>query len=252
MKLWVKLVLTIVVLPGCVIALLDHLNRRAFFDLDRIEIVLVGVPDKSLHLKPLVDELDRALEAYRGKSLWTLDLEDISSKIGGLNWVESHAIARSWPSTLTLKIRPYEVKALFVSRADRLIPVIREGKLLDPVAPMLAPDVALLDGHAFQTRPDLRRKAVEMLDEIPPEGTFSRKSISEVRWDAKDGFQIKMTKTGIDVKLGEDRFALKSARVGQVLEYLSDRNIHARSLDANLSKKVLVKLGSDSKDVKIE
>lgn len=252
MKLWVKLVLTVLVIPGAIVGLLDHLNRHEFFDLDRIEILLVGAPEKSLHLKPLIDQLDRQLEAYRGKSLWKLDLEDISTKIGGLNWVETHSIARSWPSTLTVKIRPYEVKALFISRSDRLVPVIQEGRLLDAVEPMLAPDVALLEGSAFQSRPDLRRKAVEMLDEIPPDGAFSRKTVSEVRWDSKDGFQVKMTKTGVDVKLGDDLFAIKSARVGQVLDYLSDRGIRARALDANLSKKVLVKLGTESKDVKIE
>jgi cell division protein FtsQ len=54
------------------------------------------------------------------------------------------------------------------------------------------------------------------------------------------------------VKLGDDHFAIKSARVGQALEYLDNRGIAAKSLDANLSKKVLVKLQEPSKSAQIE
>ena len=51
-----------------------------------------------------------------------------------------------------------------------------------------------------------------------------------------------MVKSAVAVKIGEDAIALKSVRLGQVLEYLNNRGMNATSLDANLSKKVLVKL----------
>lgn len=251
MKFWLKLLVVLVFIPAGIVALLWHLNRREFFDLDRIEIVLVDAPEKTLHLKPLVEELDKTLERYRGKSLWSLDLDEISSRIEKLNWVEKHSVSRRWPSTLALKLSPYEVKALFMTKST-LVPVIRDGKLLDPVEPMLAPDVAILDGGVFQQKPELRKKAVDMLDEIPPEGAFSRKTISEIRWDGKNGFRLTMTKSGVDVKLGDDHFAIKSARVSQVLDYLNDRGIDAQSLDANLSKKVVVRLQDSSKEFGVE
>lgn len=241
MRFWLKMVAATVLIPGGAVALVFHLNRIGFFDLDRIDIVLVDVPSKPLHLKPLVEQLDRSLESYRGRSLWSLDLDDISKKIGGLNWVEGHSVSRGWPTGLTVKIHPHEVKALLFGRGDKLLPVIVEGQVLDAIDTSAAPDVAILDGASF-AKPEMRRRALELLSEIPPEGPFSRRTISEIRWDAKDGFLLKMMKTGVDVKLGEDRFAIKSARVGEVLEYLRDRNIRAQTLDANLSKKVLVKL----------
>ncbi len=252
MKIVLRLFFGLVVIPGSIAALLFHLNRHGFFDLDRIDIVLVEAPANSLHLKPLVAQLDQALEAYRGQSLWSLKLEEISGKIGRLNWAEEHSVARSWPSTLTIKIRPYEVKAIFLESKDRFIPVIREGKLLDPVDPSLAPDVAVLEGAQFQSHVDLRKKAVAFLDEVPKEGAFSRRTISEVHWDAKEGFLVKMMKSGIDVRIGEDHFGLKSIRAGQVLEYLENRGVAAKSLDANLSKKVLVKLKEPSQSGLIE
>ncbi len=54
-----------------------------------------------------------------------------------------------------------------------------------------------------------------------------------------------MIKTGIQVKMGEDQVSLKSARVAQVVDYLETRQFDARVIDANLSKKVLVRLRKD-------
>lgn len=84
-----------------------------------------------------------------------------------------------------------------------------------------------------------------MIDEIPTEGKFSQKRISEIRHDSKDGFWMTMMKTGLRVKMGEDNFALKASRVGQVIEYMENRQLEARVIDANLSKKVLVRLRKD-------
>jgi cell division protein FtsQ len=51
-----------------------------------------------------------------------------------------------------------------------------------------------------------------------------------------------VAKSNIKIKLGEDQFAVKSARVSQVMDYLEKRDLKARVIDANLSKKVLVRL----------
>lgn len=252
MKLWLRLFVGLIVIPGAVAGLLYHLDRHGFFDLEKIEIVLQEAPGKALYLKPLVAQLDSSLEVYRGRSLWSLDMGDISRKIAGLNWVEGHTLSRSWPAGLTVKIRAQEVKAIYLGKNNRFLPVIKGGQMLDPVEAALAPDVAVLDGIIFQARPDLRVRAIELLEDIPSEGTFSRKTVSEIRWNAKEGFNVKMVKSGVDVNLGEDRFAIKAARVGQVMDYLSNRGLRAKEFDANLSKKVLVRLQETGKEALIE
>ena len=45
-----------------------------------------------------------------------------------------------------------------------------------------------------------------------------------------------------NTKYGEDQFEIKSSRVSQVIDYLENRDLKARVIDANLSKKVLVRL----------
>jgi cell division protein FtsQ len=44
------------------------------------------------------------------------------------------------------------------------------------------------------------------------------------------------------VKLGNENFESKSLRVSQVIDYIENKQIEARVIDANLSQKVLVRL----------
>lgn len=245
MKILLRLLITFVVLPSALVGFLYHLDRKGFFDLEQIHIVLEDAPHRSLHLKPLVDELDRSLEMYRGQSLWSLEMRDLSRTLASQPWIADHSLSREWPRSVVVKIRPQEVKALYLSNQKTLIPVIEKGKFLAPIEAKLAPDVVVFEGKIFESE-DFRRKAVTVLEEIPDKGAFSKSTISEMRWNQKDGFAMTMVKSAVEVKIGEDAIALKSARLGQVLEYLSNRGMHAKSLDANLSKKVLVRLG-DSK-----
>ena len=66
--------------------------------------------------------------------------------------------------------------------------------------------------------------------------------VSEIGYDKKEGYWIKLLNSETRVQYGEDQFEIKSARISQVIEYLESRNLKARVIDANLSKKVLVRL----------
>lgn len=242
MRIVLRLLLVFVVLPGSVAAFLFHLDQKGFFDLDEIEIVLEDTTQKSLHLKPLVSELEAALQTYKGQSLWSLKMQNLSDTLESRGWIDTHSLSREWPRKLVVKVRPQEVKALYLS-SKTLIPVVREGRFLAPIEPSLAPDVVVLEGKVFEDE-NFRRRAVEVIDEVPDEGPFSKKTISELRWSKRDGFSMTMVESAVEVKVGEDKVALKAARVSQVLEYLKNRGIQPKSLDANLSKKVLVRLES--------
>jgi len=99
----------------------------------------------------------------------------------------------------------------------------------------------LLQGSEFAKNQELRKKAVKVLEELPAEGLFSKRNISEMSYNSKDGFWISMMTSNMKVKLGEDQIALKSRRVSQVMDYLNKNNVNAKVIDANLSKKVLVR-----------
>jgi cell division protein FtsQ len=245
-KVILQLVFGFIILPSSLAGTLYYLNKNGFFNVTQVDIVLENPPaGQEQFLKPHVDDLEKLLSKYKGTSLWTVKLKNMSKEVSSLDWIEGLNIKRSWPSTLSVMVRPHEVKLLFMGKGGDLLPIIKTGEFLEPVKAKQAPDVALLDGEVFTKKTDLRKKAVEVIEQIPSEGSFSKKTISEIRWDAKEGFWMTMIKTGIRVKMGEDQMALKAARVSQVVDYLETRQFDARVIDANLSKKVLVRLRKD-------
>lgn len=179
---------------------------------------------------------------FKGQSLWNIKLNSITKEISDTAWIESSKIHRNWPATLTLKLKPYEVKLLFMNKQGKLFPIIKDGTLLLPVDSKQAPDVAILEGESFLKNIELRQKAVMAFEQIPVVGSFSKKTISEVGYDQKEGFWMTLVKSGVKVKMGEDLVSIKAARVGQVVDYLEKHQFQARVIDANLSKKVLVSL----------
>ncbi|MGZ3773506.1 MAG: cell division protein FtsQ/DivIB [Pseudobdellovibrionaceae bacterium] len=245
-KLVVQLVFGFFILPVSVVGIFYYLNKNGFFNIGKVEVTIENTPTgQEQFVKPLVDKLQGSLQKYQGVSLWSLKLSDVSKEVSSLNWVEGLNITRDWPSTLSVRVRPHEVKLLFLSKNGSLVPIIKNGSLLDSVEAKQAPDVALVEGDVFLKKSELRKKAVDVIEQIPVDGAFSKKTISEIRHDDKEGFWMTMIKTGIQVKIGEDQVALKAARVSKVVDYLEAHEFGARVIDANLSKKVLVRLRKD-------
>ena len=244
-KLIFKVFLAAVVIPAGVIGMIHWLNKSGFFNLDHIEIAIENGQQNSQYLQPLVADLDRRLEKYRNQSLWDLDLSKISAQIGELNWIEGNYLSRSWPTRLNVRITPKDVKLLYLSKMGDMFPIVEDGSFLSVVSSRQAPDVALLEGEVFEKNIEMRKKAVQTIAEIPLDGKFSKKNISELRYDPKEGFWATLIQSGIKVKIGEENIPLKAARVSQVIEYMETRELEARVIDANLSKKDLVRLRKD-------
>ncbi|WP_413560002.1 cell division protein FtsQ/DivIB [Bdellovibrio sp. HCB209] len=245
-KLLLKLFVGFVVIPAALVGTLYYLNEQGFFNIQKVEVVLEDAPlGQEQFLKPNVDTLESVLAKYKGVSLWNIKLKKVSKELQQQEWIEGMQISRSWPTTLAVRVKPYEVKLLYMAKGGKLLPIIKNGEFLDSIEAKTAPDVAILDGDAFSKKKELRKKAVDVIEQIPAQGSFSRKTISEVRYDNKEGFWMTLIKTGTQVKIGEDQVALKAARVSRVVDYLETKQFDARVIDADLSKKVLVRLRKD-------
>jgi len=172
-------------------------------------------------------------------------LNQLNQKINQYDWIQSMNISRQWPSQLSVKLTVKEVKALIISQNGKLLPVVDEGAYLNSVEVGEAPDAAFLFGKEFEKNKELRKKAIQFIDELPSEGAFSKKTISEIHYEEKEGFWLNLVKDNLKVKIGHDQISMKSARVSQVIDYIESRKMNARVIDANLSKKVLVRLRKD-------
>lgn len=239
----VKFILGVAIIPACTVGLFYSLNKNGFFDISEVQVIIENpTAEQQRFLKPHIENLQKRLSQYQGVSLWDIKLKKISREISGLSWVESLNIKRNWPSSLAVHIHPQEVKLLFLAKNGNLIPIIKNGAFLAPIQSDQAPDVALIEGEDFLKKEQLRKQAVDVIEQMPDEGAFSKKTISEIRHDPKEGFWLRMIKSGIEVKMGLDQMPLKAARVSKVIDYLDSHQFEARVIDANLSKKVLVRL----------
>ncbi len=241
-RLILTLILGFVILPATLAGTLYFLEQNGFFNIDNIEVIVDNSVDQSNYLQPLVKNLDTELESLRGISLWRVQLSPLNSRLAQLSWVEDVSISRQWPAKLRVNVRAKEVNLLLMTRNGRFVPIVKTGESLPAVDLKQLPDVAVLRGENFEAHSDLRKKAVQLLNEIPNAGTFSKKTISEIHFDERDGFWMTLVKDGIRVKMGQDQISTKAARVSQVLDYIESRKLDARVIDANLSKKVLVRL----------
>lgn len=242
LKTFLKWIFVIVAVPGMALGSLYYLDQAGFFNLQNIDVSLSKEIGQQEYLKPLMDELQLQLSSKKGSSLWKINIEEIARNFEGQKWIESTSVSRQWPATLQVRIAPKEIKLLYYGKNSLFFPVAEDGQLMSGVGINKAPDVALLRGERFEKNVELRRRAIDMVNQIPTGGKFSQKTVSEVFYDKRDGFWVTMVDNGMKVKMGEDKFSLKAHRVAQVIEYLENRKFEPRVIDANLSKKVLVRL----------
>lgn len=241
-RLLLKFVIATVVIPGLVAYSIFYLNKRGFFNIQKIEIV---VQDEKIHERffhPRIENLKIILATYQNKSLWDLRLREVAKLVESQEWVESVNVVRLWPANLEVRVGKKKIEFLLSNKVGKLYPVTDQAELLGEVEVKHAPDVILLQGDAFKSSSELRRKALSLVKEIPNEGGFSKVNISEISYDKKEGFWARIASDGLRVKLGQDNYSLKAARVNQVLEYMSRNEKSAAMIDADFSKKVLVKV----------
>jgi len=232
--------------PAAIFASVYTLDQRGFFAIEDVNLTVMTKSEQLNFSKPYMDKLNLELSAYKGQSLWRLSLSGVSDKLKAKSWIKDFRISRSWPNGLDVEIEPKTLSLLYVDQTRLALgfvrPVTNDGALLPEVDTTQAPPLAMLKGEVFVKDLAKRKIAIELLKSLPEDGKLSHKIISEIGFDSKEGYWVEVAKSNIKIKLGDDQFAVKSARVSQVLDYLEKRDLKARVIDANLSKKVLVRL----------
>lgn len=241
-----KLFILIVVIPGFIIALIYQLNRKSFFDIQKVELTILNQDSaQERFLIPLHEVLQNKLDSHRGISLIEISISQLNQTLKNVDWIREFHIQRVWPRKLKVSVVPEKVRMLVVKKSGLFVPVLESGKVLNEISSEFAPDVVLIHSEELLQNREMRERALAFLSELPTEGSFSLSEISEFKIDPREGFVAKLMRDGAFVKLGEDQIAIKAARVGKVVEYLQTKQFQARVIDANLSKKVLVRLRKD-------
>lgn len=236
-----------ILLPFLVGGSLFILEQKGFFNLNEIEFSISEEQELQNYLPPLKKILQEELDSHKGQSLWRLRLREMAGILEEQSWVESYKLSRVWPDRLQVTLQPKKIRFNLVNKSGEIFPVVGNGQLLPQVGLRNAPDVVFVQGTEFFKNENKRKNIIRILDGIPREGSFSQKSIAEITYLPKEGFVATLVKSSLRVKIGnEENVELKSRRVTQVMDYLHNRGLEAIFLDADFSKKVLVRLNKKS------
>lgn len=246
-KSFFKYFTVLAVLPLMVGLAFFGLEEKGFFHVNDILVSISIKPSQKNFIKPFAEILDLKLIRYKGISLWRLPMKNVSETIEKEKWVKEFRISRSWPSTLLVEIEPVEISFLIQSSNKKEIsttffPITSSGVILDKIDSKQTPSVAIAKDEQFLKNRKLREEVLTILNSLPAGGNMHQSQISEVGYSNKEGFWLSLVREDLKIKMGEDQYALKASRISQVLDYLEQRDLKARVIDANLSKKVLVRL----------
>lgn len=227
------------------------LEQQGFFKIDKIEVKVDALNSQKNFLAPKVAALQKRLDVIRGISLWEAPLSEISKSLRKERWIKEFQLSRVWPSGIELSIQTDDVAILVFSQSDEatsigdvsaIKPITKSGQVLEKINSKAAPNAIITHDVNFLVSEKIRNGALVVINSLPATGKMQAAQVSEIGYDKNDGYWIKLLKSETKVNFGEEQFEIKSARISQVIDYLESRNLKARVIDANLSKKVLVRL----------
>ncbi len=187
-------------------------------------------------------EYKKELNYLQNIFMWDLPLKKITELSSKPNWVDDVRVIRHWPNKLELKIKTKILGCLLVNGNGKIIPVAKDGTLLPQITMQEAPSLPFLRGLELNKNMELRKKAVDFISQLSDEGMFSKHQVVEIFYKETEGFIATLDWKGLLVKLGYNPNSVTISRLKQVLEYIKNKNISGKIVDANFSKRVLVKL----------
>lgn len=237
---------------------LFHSGVSEIFLIKKINWVVLSVdghPVKEVpdFLKPQFELITGRFDELRGQSVFAVRLSDLNQKLAGQPWLKNAKIFKRWPDAIEVQANLTEVVALIAERKNRgqdvreqnlpylFYPVTVEGEVLSAIKTKNAPDLIILKGSNYLKEDQIRQEAARFIKALPDKGVFSKESIAELSWDRKEGFFAEVLEKDLQVRLGFSLDEKKIKRIGYVINYLEEKKIESRVIDANFSKKVLVK-----------
>ncbi|MBY0553815.1 FtsQ-type POTRA domain-containing protein [bacterium] len=250
-KKFFKIIAAFVLFPLAIFFSVYSLEQQGFFKIDKVEIKVNALASQKSYVTSKVQQLQVKLSSVKGISLWKAPLGQIAKSLKEEKWIKEFQLSRAWPSRIELIIEPDDVALLVLSQdglpksdseATVIRPITKTGKVLEKIKTNSAPSAIVTHDSVFLSSEKVRNGAIGVINALPETGNMSAAQVSEIGYDKKEGYWIKLLHSETKVNFGEEQFEIKSTRISQVIDYLESRNLKARVIDANLSKKVLVRL----------
>jgi len=179
-------------------------------------------------------------------NIWTVPVRDVSSQLMSHPWVSSVSVRKSFPDRLVVRIE--EHRPIAMVNLDALWYVNDAGVLFKRLTAYDQKDLAIVTGFSVG---DLRardavtarnfRGALELL-QLAEAGPL-RKNLSEVHFDAQEGYTLVTRDTGVQFKVGGMDFKRAIQRVEEALPKVSGLGKSTGIVDLKTEGRIFVRSG---------
>ena len=190
------------------------------------------------------------------ENLFSLDLAPVEKRILTHPWVKSVDIKKRFPQTVSISVGLKRPRALVQQKDGTLAYVDVDGSIFGEAGLRSFVDLPLLVGQ-YNDQAE-RMAALGLYDAWQNVAVNGKTEISSVFYDQEKGYRLFVSyplmrfgkidtnesgKTTIELGFIAQRdLVAHLAKIGSVLKYLSENNIVARQIFADLGKKIVVKI----------
>jgi cell division protein FtsQ len=186
--------------------------------------------------------VERILEAARiepGKSLFLMDPRAAVQRIEALPQVERAEIVRELPNRVTVRVE--ERRPFTLLHSGRLSWIDEGGRILAPAGEAVVPPAPVISGVA-EGETAKARDAVRLIRALLRRGSALAAEISEIDMSESDG-PVLFTANGVEVRLGNEDWDERLARLETVLAQKAAREGNVRTVDLRFRDQVVLQGG---------
>jgi cell division protein FtsQ len=192
------------------------------------------------------DEVWGILKGAPQGNIWTLSSEAIGRRLSSHPWVREVSVRKAFPDTLVVRID--ERKPVAMVNLDALYYVDDQGTVFKRLAAYDPKGFPILTGFSRSelaakdavTAQNLR-KTIELLRWT--DSGVLRRNISEVHFDAQDGFTLVTRDRGLQLKIGTMEFREAMQRIEEAMPKLSQLGQVQGAVDLKTAGRIFLRSG---------
>jgi cell division protein FtsQ len=231
-------VLAFLLLGAAGAAAYSWLGRSAIFSVRVIEMNPCDHVSK--------DEISGMLKGVARGNIWSLSREEIGRRILAHPFVREVTVRKAFPDMLIVRIEEREPVAMI--NLDALYYVDEQGSIFKRLTAYDAKNLPILTGFS---RGDLAakdpvtirnlKKTIDLLHYA--EASVLRRNISEVHFDAQDGYTLVTRDFGLQLKIGTMEFSKAMQRVEEAMPKLASLGQSKGVVDLKTEGRIFVRPG---------
>jgi cell division protein FtsQ len=195
---WIAAVLLAVVFTGVACA-------SAFTWLKRSPLFTIRTVDMNRCANVSMEEVWVILRGRGAGNLWSVPVREVVRRLSSHPWVRSVSVRKAFPDRLVVRIE--EMKPVAMVNLDALHYLDEEGRPFKRLTAYDRKNLAIVTGFSRQellrkdpvTLRDLR-KTLDLLRGV--EAGALRQNVSEIHFDAQDGYTVVTRDAGLQLKVG--------------------------------------------------